>query len=348
MIVRSTALQAWIREKGTKEKIKDSFRSLPDDLRTELLKEAMHDDRVLRVKEALANCHKRTQETVMLEFYCGLDEILGSVPMPKKGWNDGNLPSANIIHTSSLFHVRNKSPRKFYREQTLFSRSTTVIVYTGEELFQDDYDVFLCLIKISSDAFNVCHSVSPKQIIRMLGWADNGQSYERLEKILRRLRQGSIYVANNPHKAQSPNVMQMGVSQDKTKGDQGGFTVLNLIAYIDYCRGYEIRFGLDPRIVRLYGNNEYGLIDIQRRIALGQNDLSKMLQCLISGAGVVQYHNVDKLFMLSGMQCARKEFTRLLARALEKLKKTGIIKAYDLPKAKWGRFASQKLTVYRS
>ena len=346
MIVRSTALQAWIREKGTKEKIKESFRSLPDDLRTELLKEAMHDDRVLRVKEALVNCPKRTQETVMLEFYCGLDEILGSVPMPKKGWNDGNLPSANIIHTSSLFHVRTKSARKFYKGQVLFSRSTTVIEYTGEELFQDDYDAFLCLIKISSDAFNVCHSVSPKQIIRTLGWADSGQSYERLENILRRLREGSIYVANNPEKAQSPNVIQMGVSQDKAKSKH--FTILNLISFIDYYRGYDIRFTLDPRIVRLYGNNEYGLIDIQKRNALGQNDLSKMLQCLFSGAGDIQYHNVDKLFALSGMQCARKEFTRSLVRALDKLKQTKIIKAYDLPKAKWGKFETQKLTVYRN
>ena len=348
MIERSKALQAWIDERGTKEKIREDFRSLPADLWTELLNEAILDDRVLRVRESMSTCPKTTQEVAMLEFYCGLDEILGSVPMPKTGWNEGNLPSANIIHSSSLFHVRTKSSRKFYKAETLFSRSTSVIEYTGEELFQDDYDVFLCLVKLSADAFNKMHSIAPLKLLRMLGWVENGKAYERLESSLRRLAEGSIYVANNPEKGDSPNVLQMGISKKKGGGKHGGFAILNLISYLTYVRGYSISFGLDSRIVRLFGNNEYGLIDIQKRIALGQNDLSKMLQCLFSGAGNIQYHNVDKLFALSGMQCARKEFTRLLVKALERLRENEIIKTYELSKAEWGHAEKQKLTIYRS
>lgn len=352
---RTKELQDWITSCGSKEVIKERLRELSPKLRKELYEEAMCDDRVCAEFETcIGYCPIKIQEMLVLEAYCKYDDILGWVAMPKKGWNEGNLPSANIVHSSSLFHVQSKKlPRRTYKNEVMVSRASTFIEYTGEELYQDDLDVLLCLVKLSGNAFGVWQTVSPAIILKMLGKTDCGQSYENLEAILRRLRAGLIFVDHKPQDSESRNSIRIGVSKADAENTgkrkpKGGFVSLNIVKELIYARGCSIRYVLDPRLVRLFGNNEYGLVDIKKRIALGQGDLAKMLQCLFSGSGNLQYHNVAKLYAYSGMRGERKKFTQSLIKALNRLKRLGIIFDFSIKKAEWGASDKQVVCVQRT
>lgn len=353
MLTRSQELQEWIASCGSKETVKQRLRELTPALKSELLEEALRDDRVYFVwVNNLKDVKKEIKEWIALEKYCEYDEILGSVKMELSGWNDGNYPTSNIIATSSLFHVQNKkTPRKKYYGEVLFSRSTTTIEYTGEELYQDDLDVLLCLIKLAEGSFNESHSVGPRKLLKMLGSPTDGRAYERLEASLKRLRLGAICIVNTPKGTDRSNSIFIGQPVNtKTENfrKRGGFLPFNLIKDLVYIRGFEITFELDSRYIRLFANNEYGLISIAKRRTLGCHDLAKMLQCLISGqrAGN-QFHKVEKLHQLSGMQCERKDFLRSLTYALEKLKKAEIISTYKLSPTRRGEAEKQVVNVVK-
>ncbi len=344
---RSRELQEWIDACGTKEKIKNKLWELPDNLRLELYKEAKRDKRVQRTLDAglsktLKAYPSKSNDLRVIEEYCKYDNILGSFKLELAGWNCGNWPASNALSNSALFHVQVPNvPRKLYQDEVLASRSNVTIQYTGQELFQDDLDVLLCLLTISKDAVGAIHEISWAEMLRLLGLPDSGHRYVKIKKCVRRLRGAYVSV----ERFYPEETLQ---KKKKMKHPVEDLDVCNFISELHIRKGETFQFAIDPWIAQLYSNREYGLVDIKKRLSLGRNDLAKMLQCMIAGqAANIQRYKVSTLLRYSGLSCDEKHFKLYLATSLKKLIEAKIIFSYDLPRAKRGMAKEQVLVVYK-
>lgn len=104
---------------------------------------------------------------------------------------------SNALARSSLFGVANtrKGKRTHFKRKLIATLSNTRIEYTGEELRQDDGDVFLQVIHLAKS----CPLGTPVRftahaMLRELGWTPNSASYSRLVDILDRLKASAIAV----------------------------------------------------------------------------------------------------------------------------------------------------------
>ena len=348
---RSAELQAWIEDCGTREEVKKRLRDLPMHLRKELCDEARQDPRVRHaldrwLNKALKDFPSASNDLRIIEEYCKYDSILGSVKFELAGWNCGNAPTSNVISNSALFHVQvPKTARKVYHKQILASRANVTIRYSGEELYQDDLDVLLCLINISKDAIGARHTVTWATLLRMLGLQETGRSYEKVQNSLERLCEGSISVRRTY--SDTPPVNQKGKQlRDGILNSDWG--VRHLLMYVQCERGKPIVFALDISLTQYFSNNEYGLVDTKKRFSLGKNDLAKMLQCIIAGqAANIQRYKVSTLQRYSGLECEERFFKRYLVIAMQKLVVAGIIFDFEIPKVKRGSASEQILVIHK-
>ena len=89
----------------------------------------------------------------------------------------------NVFARSALFSVGNlrAGPRKFLKRHPLAALSGINIVYTGEQLRQDDEDVFLQILHIGRmQELGTEVRFTAASMITELGWSRNTKSYKRL------------------------------------------------------------------------------------------------------------------------------------------------------------------------
>ena len=319
MPVRSKELQAWIDAQGTPEGVYGAVRDLSGKLREELLQEALSIDQIAQKFDEKNGLEPKTKEIAALQAYCSFPEIMGPVSMELAGWHERNVPSSNIIDSSALFKAVSPEQygkkRPFHHQKVIASRSTVYIDYTGEELCQFDWDVLHYLICCSRDAFNVPHTITPLNMVKTLGLPINGQSYEQIFDSVVRLFEGSIYVQNTPKTGN--NNFVIGRRRRTARGQVMG---LHLISDYRWNQGQSLTFVLDSKLIKLFGNSEYGLIDWEKRRQLKHNDLAKKLQSMFSGQrdNLLKYQ-VSIIKDRSGLCSEMKSFTMKLIKALNLL-----------------------------
>lgn len=103
----------------------------------------------------------------------------------------------NAFARSALFNVANsrKGARKNLKRHKIAALKGITITYTGEELRQDDEDVFLQLLHIARMHPLGTHVYfTPHSMLRELGWTVNSASYKRLADCIDRLKASSVSV----------------------------------------------------------------------------------------------------------------------------------------------------------
>lgn len=103
----------------------------------------------------------------------------------------------NAFARSALFNVANvrKGARDNYKRKSVASVKGVQIQYTGEELRQDDEDVFLQIMhlaRVQELGTEVCFTAYA--LLAELGWTKNSGSYKRLVDCLDRLKASAIAV----------------------------------------------------------------------------------------------------------------------------------------------------------
>ena len=103
----------------------------------------------------------------------------------------------NDLIRSSLFTISNhKMPRLYFKANPLYTFGETAIVYTGEELRQDDEDVWMQLIHHASKARSNHIEFMPYTMMRELEWPRRTQYRDKLKSILVRLSATNIAIRN--------------------------------------------------------------------------------------------------------------------------------------------------------
>ena len=104
------------------------------------------------------------------------------------GWSTDYRGFPNALARSALFTVTRAGERKQFKNDVVASSQDITLVYTGEELRQDDEDVFLQVLHIAKEqrlGENI--SFSANSMIEVLGWTRNTGSYVRLDASLKRM-----------------------------------------------------------------------------------------------------------------------------------------------------------------
>lgn len=218
----------------------------------------------------------------------------------------------NDLIRSSLFTVTNHNIKRVYlSNQVLFSFRNTEITYTGEELRQDDEDVWLQLISLASDSKLNMVEFLPYSFIKQLGWPQRTQYHDKLKTILSRLSATDVGLIN--------------------KEFQDGFNVSLVRKFMWSEKGKNLKswkVWLEPEVVKLFSSlgKTYTKIDWDQRKQL--KPLAKWLHAFYSSHENPLPISIEKIMQLSGSKTKTvKHFKPRLRNALVELVKVGFLQA---------------------
>jgi hypothetical protein len=193
----------------------------------------------------------------------------------------------------------------------------------GEQLNQDDNDVFLLLVKMASHkplGEDVCQRVNA--VLHELGRANHKSQRKQLFAEIDRLVTTPVRVTMKGY----PSIIGNLLDDASTPQDQ---------ATLPEFRRH-LAYRLNPKFARFFGGTLYSLFNQQDRLKLkGRgSELAKWLHLWIIGNAEQYPHRVETIREKCGSRIKDlKEFRRNLRQALDLLKEAGIIAAWRIDPA---------------
>lgn len=216
----------------------------------------------------------------------------------------------NDLIRSSLFTISNhKMPRSYLKEQSLFTFGETSISYTGEELRQDDEDVWLQIIYHASKERTHSIEFMPYSMISKLDWPRRTQYRDKLKSILTRLSATNLSIRNK--------YLRAGISVSLVRKfvwtDDSGSSLKRW------------RVWIEPEIIKLFSHSLYTKIHWVQRKKL--KPLAKWLHAYYSSHAVPLPVPIVILKRASGSKTkALSHFKEQLKMALNELMFIGFLK----------------------
>jgi len=103
-------------------------------------------------------------------------------------WSKDYRGMPNALARSALFSVSRSAERRDFKREVIASSQGITLVYTGEELHQDDEDVFLQVLHLAKEQkLGEDIKFTANSMILALGWTRNAGSYERLSRCMTRM-----------------------------------------------------------------------------------------------------------------------------------------------------------------
>lgn len=173
---------------------------------------------------------------------------------------DKNRIIPNDMVRSSLFTISNHNrKREYYTNQVLYTFGQTELTYRGEELRQDDEDVWLQLLYLASSNQSSMVEFMPYSFMADLGWPKRTQYRDKLKLCLERMTATKLSIRNKSIKTG----LAISLVRKFTWIDDEG----NSIKRWKVC--------LEPEIIKLFANNNYSKLHWEQRKKL--NPLAKWL-----------------------------------------------------------------------
>lgn len=239
------------------------------------------------------------------------DQGGGQLPL----WDERLRGLPNSLARGALFNCRGKGTERQNRKQELIASLAGVRVhYTGEELRQDEEDVWLQVAHLArSHPLGDQVEVSAYQLLKELGWGTSSKDYARLRGCITRLAEGTAWVS--------------------FEGGRSGFNgrLIERVSWADAGTGKRERWNLklDPTILRLFGSDDYTLLDWRQRLEL--RPLAKWLHSFYSTHREPLPLPTATLFRLSGSSSSHiRFFRRDLAAALDELVRVGFLREFRI------------------
>jgi hypothetical protein len=230
---------------------------------------------------------------------------------------------SNAIARSALFAPVKQ--RQFFRHYVVVGQVDGVTVeYKGEQLNQDDHDMFLQLVKMAlHQPLGTDIRASLNAVLRGLGRSNNQEQRRQSVEQVSRLVSGTTRLTG-------PAVRYEGHLLDdaSTPQDQAMLDVPRLDRHLAYR--------LNPRFARLYAESAYTLFDAQERVKLkGRgSELAKWLYLWIIGNAQQYDHKVETIRRMCGSgDKTLYSFRQNLRKALDVLKAAGVIVTWRIDEA---------------
>ena len=175
------------------------------------------------------------------------DVVLGQLPL----WQENVRGLPNALARSALFTIGNSSDlRQQHKGAVIFALQGIEMSYTGEELRQDDEDVFLQLIHLARlQPISCAVEVSAYQLLKELGWGSGKADYTRLRGSIERMKANSL-----------------SLKQEKDRANPEKGYSASLIRKFEWEGMVRWRITFEPEIIKLFGENEFTKLDwLQRK-----------------------------------------------------------------------------------
>lgn len=242
-----------------------------------------------------------------------VEQALQIIQLPL--WENQMRGLPNPLARSALFSVaRQNEPRQHLKERPITSVKGVEIFYTGEELRQDDEDVFLNLVHLARSQ-PLGHEVSftAYSMLKSMGWPTSSPSYERLRLCILRL---------------TANAVEIRFDAGSGKRGYGGTLVQEFTFKDETDRQWKVR--LNPKLITLFGADAYTQLDWRQRLKL-RSPLAKWLHGFYFTHREPFGYKVETLKGLCGSSAQQLyHFRNGLKKALELLVDQGFLKSWKI------------------
>lgn len=228
-------------------------------------------------------------------------------------WPDARRGIPNALVRGALFTVGNCRHQRLYRKNTVIAvLGDAEINYTGEELRQDDEDVFLQLVHFARlSPLGTEMEFTGHSLLKTLGWPTNSRSYDRLRNTITRLSATGLEVRGESHGYSGSLIRDFLWKEPDGR----------------CSRVWKVR--LEPRIVALFGHMIYTQLDWNQRLRLG--NLAKWLHSFYYTHANPFPLKVETIHRLCGSSTqSLPKFRQLLKRALDELIEVGFFECWEL------------------
>ena len=239
-----------------------------------------------------------------------MDLLQNELSLPKIAESQRIIP--NDLVRSALFTVSNRNKKREYlKDSKLVTIGNTVISYTGEELRQDDEDIWMHFIFSCSRKENLEYEFSPYTFLRLVGWPQRVHMKERLKATIQRMSATNLTVYNKTlGQGLSISLIRKFMWQD----DEGN----NLKKW---------RIWLEPELLQLFGKYQYSRIHWDQRKKL--NPLAKWLHSYYSSHAEPFAIGVETIYKASGSKVkAKKHFKAMIRNSLVELVQLGFLEDF--------------------
>ncbi len=229
-------------------------------------------------------------------------------------WADARRGVPNDLVRGALFTVGNSNARRAYRKNAIIATLGNIeITYHGEELRQDDEDVFLQLVHMARlSPLGETVEFTAHSLLKALRWPTNSRSYTRLRETINRLNATGLEVRSE-RRGYSGSLLRDFEWKDDETGES--------------ARTWKVR--LEPKIVALFGSVAYTQIDWEQRLGLG--NLAKWLHSFYYTHRAPLPMKVDTIHRLCGSATKDlSKFRQLLRHALGELVDKGFLEDWAI------------------
>jgi len=204
-------------------------------------------------------------------------------------WQHSYRGMPNALARSALFNVsnpRSAGARIDFKNAEVAATKGILLTYTGEELRQDDEDVFLQVLHLAKEQkLGEDIRFTANSMVVALGWSRNSESYKRLHQCMRRMK-----------------ATMVELTLEMPGGGNRGFGGSLLSSFewredeMDDPRR-EWQVSLEKNIVKLFDPQAYSLIHWKTRLSLPP--LAKWLHTFYSTHTAPFPHKVETLHKLT-------------------------------------------------
>lgn len=228
-------------------------------------------------------------------------------------WADEIRALPTSFARSALFTVGSlKSTRAVCKDTHVASASGINMLFTGEELRQDDEDVFLQLVHLSRGRpTEEGIEFTAHAVLQQLGWSTGALGYKRLKATLDRMKRGEIKL----------------LAKEGRRGFVG--SLISSWGWREEETSNSVRAKMfvrfDSAILELFGAQPYTQLQWQERAGLSSM-MAKWLHTFLITQPATRAINLEELKALSGSRAGSlRTFRETVRDALAELKANGII-----------------------
>lgn len=224
----------------------------------------------------------------------------------------------NCFARSNLFSVSDtRSPRKYFDNVQVSSPKGITLYYKGEELRQDDADVFLALMFLFTNSNSKKETMTtevsflPKEIFQLMGWPYRNFYIDKLKGCLNRMKEGNFRYY-----------------------EKFGITAISIFSYVHYpieCKDkspYIVQVSND--IFKLFDNN-FTKINVHTRLKL--TPMARWLYSFYATHTEAYPHKVSTLKEYCGSTCKdMKNFRAILKSGFDELVEANFLHSFHFEK----------------
>lgn len=233
-----------------------------------------------------------------------------------RGLDDQRRAMPNQIARSSLFAPIARGRREQLTEALLVTRADAVMSYSGEQLDEADADIALQLFfETQNQPLGLPIKLNRAAFLRAMGRQTSLSQYQWLMRRMKALTEATLIV----------EARRSDGNRKYRVGKADAFHIVQSFYYDPATKSYT--FTLDSRWAVLFGNEEYALLDWEKRkqIARGQ-DMAKALQRLIAtSSDLVQRYSLERLKEKMQYRGRMRDFKKALVRACQELERLSIV-----------------------